>query len=249
MGKLEGKTAVVTGGGTRGIGRATAARLAAEGAHVFITGRREVELKEAVESIGTAVTAVPGDITDPADLDRLYGAVRERGMGLDVLFANAATASFATLEQTTGEDFDRIFEVNVKGTFLTVRKALPLLNDGASVILNASTAADHGTPAFGAYAASKAAVRSFARTWANELSSRGVRVNAISPGPIDTSGITELVGEENAAAFKAKLGAEVAIGRIGRPEEVAAAVAFLASADSSYMMGANLYVDGGENQI
>ncbi|KUL63573.1 MULTISPECIES: SDR family NAD(P)-dependent oxidoreductase [unclassified Streptomyces] len=249
MGMLEGKTAVVTGGGTRGIGRATAARLAAEGAHVFITGRREAELKDAVESVGTAVTAVPGDITDPADLDRLYGAVRERGRGLDVLFANAATASFATLEQTTGEDFDRVFAVNVKGTLLTVQKALPLLNDGASVILNASTAADHGTPAFGAYAASKAAVRSFARTWANELTSRGIRVNAISPGPIDTSGITELVGEENAAAFKAKLGTEVAIGRIGRPEEVAAAVAFLASADSSYMMGANLYVDGGENQI
>ncbi|MFE2634950.1 SDR family NAD(P)-dependent oxidoreductase [Streptomyces scopuliridis] len=249
MGTLEGKTAVVTGGGTRGIGRATAARLAAEGAHVFITGRREAELKEAVEAIGSAVTAVPGDITDTADLDRLYDAVRERGRGLDVLFANAATASFATLEQITGEDFDRIFEVNVKGTLLTVQKALPLLNDGASVILNASTAADHGTPAFGAYAASKAAVRSFARTWANELNSRGVRVNAVSPGPIDTSGITELVGEENSAAFKANLGAEVAIGRIGRPEEVAAAVAFLASADSSYMMGANLYVDGGENQI
>ncbi|WP_448332565.1 SDR family NAD(P)-dependent oxidoreductase [Streptomyces sp. DSM 41534] len=249
MGTLEGKTAVVTGGGTRGIGRATAARLAAEGAHVFITGRREAEMKEAVESIGSTVTAVPGDITDTADLDRLYDTVRERGRGLDVLFANAATASFATLEQITGEDFDRIFEVNVKGTLLTVQKALPLLNDGASVILNASTAADHGTPAFGAYAASKAAVRSFARTWANELNSRGVRVNAISPGPIDTSGITELVGEENSAAFKTKLGAEVAIGRIGRPEEVAAAVAFLASADSSYMMGANVYVDGGENQI
>ncbi|WP_326608889.1 SDR family oxidoreductase [Streptomyces scopuliridis] len=249
MGTLEGKTAVVTGGGTQGIGRATAARLAAEGAHVFITGRREAELKEAVESIGSAVTAVPGDITDPADLDRLYDTVREQGRGLDVLFANAATASFATLEQITGEDFDRIFAVNVKGTLLTVQKALPLLNDGASVILNASTAADHGTPAFGAYAASKAAVRSFARTWANELNSRGIRVNAISPGPIDTSGITELVGEENSAAFKANLGAEVAIGRIGRPEEVAAAVAFLASADSSYMMGANLYVDGGENQI
>ncbi|MFD5905635.1 SDR family NAD(P)-dependent oxidoreductase [Streptomyces microflavus] len=249
MGTLEGKTAVVTGGGTRGIGRATAARLAAEGAHVFITGRREAELKDAVESIGSAVTAVPGDITDPADLDRLYETVRERGRGLDVLFANAAAASFATLEQITGEDFDRIFEVNVKGTLLTVQKALPLLNDGASVILNASTAADHGTPAFGAYAASKAAVRSLARTWANELKSRSIRVNAISPGPIDTSGISELVGEENSAAFKANIGSQVPIGRIGRPEEIAAAVVFLASADSSYMMGANLYVDGGENQI
>jgi NAD(P)-dependent dehydrogenase (short-subunit alcohol dehydrogenase family) len=249
MGKLEGKTAVVTGGGTQGIGRATAARLAAEGAHVFITGRRKAELDEAVELIGPAVTAVPGDITNADDLDRLHDAVRDRGQGLDVLFANAATASFSTLEQTTDEEYDRIFDVNVKGTFRTVQKTLPLLNDGASVILNSSTAADHGAPAFGAYAASKAAVRSFARTWANELASRGIRVNAISPGPIDTSGITELVGEENAADFKANLAAGVAIGRMGRPEEVAAAVAFLASADSSYMIGANLYVDGGENQI
>jgi NAD(P)-dependent dehydrogenase (short-subunit alcohol dehydrogenase family) len=215
----------------------------------FITGRRKAELGEAVEFIGSAVTAVPGDITNADDLDRLYDAVRNRGQGLDVLFANAATASFATLEQITGEEFDRIFNVNVKGTLFTVRKALPLLNDGASVILNASTAAEHGAQAFGAYSASKAAVRSFARTWANELKSRGIRVNAISPGPIDTSGITELAGEENAAAFKANLGAAVAMGRMGRPEEVAAVVAFLASADSSYIIGANLYVDGGENQI
>ncbi|WNV86346.1 SDR family oxidoreductase [Umezawaea sp. Da 62-37] len=249
MGQLEGKTAVVTGGGTRGIGRATAKRLVAEGAHVFITGRRKTELDEAVEAIGPGVTAVPGDITDPADLDRLYDAVRDRGQGLDVLFANAATASFAPLEQLTEEDFDRVFGVNVKGTMLTVQKALPLLNEGASVILNASTAADNGAEAFGVYAASKAAIRSFARTWANELTGRGIRVNAISPGPIDTSGITELVGDENSAAFKAQAGASIAIGRIGRPEEVAAAVAFLASPDSSFIIGANLYVDGGENQI
>ncbi|GAB3843349.1 SDR family oxidoreductase [Dactylosporangium cerinum] len=192
---------------------------------------------------------MPGDITDPADLDRLYAAVRDRGQGLDVLFANAATASFATLEQTTEEDYNRIFDVNVKGTLTTVQKALPLLNEGASVILNASTAAEHGAPAFGAYSASKAAVRSFARTWANELKGRGIRVNAISPGPIDTSGITELVGEQYAAATKANLAAGVAMGRMGRPKEVAAAVAFLASADSSYIIGANLYIDGGENQI
>ncbi|MET1074971.1 MAG: SDR family oxidoreductase [Umezawaea sp.] len=249
MGNLEGKIAVVTGGGTRGIGRATAKRLVAEGAHVFITGRRKTELDEAVEAIGPGVTAVPGDITDPADLDRLYDAVRDRGQGLDVLFANAATASFAPLEQLTEEDFDQVFGVNVKGTMLTVQKALPLLNEGASVILNASTAADNGRQAFGVYAASKAAIRSFARTWANELTGRGIRVNAISPGPIDTSGVTELVGDENAAAFKAEAGAAIAIGRIGRPEEVAAAVAFLASADSSFVIGTNLYVDGGENQI
>ena len=249
MRRLEGKTAVVTGGGTRGIGRATAARLVAEGAHVFITGRRQAELDEAVEAIGSGVTAVPGDITDTADLDRLYDTVRDHGQGLDVLFANAATASFATIQQITEEDLDRIFGVNVKGTVFTVQKALPLLNQGASVILNASTAAERGTPAFGAYAASKAALRSFARTWANELKARGIRVNAISPGPIDTSGVTELVGEQNSAAFKASEGSRVAMGRMGRPEEVAAAVAFLASADSSYIIGSNLYVDGGENQI
>ncbi|MFI5931747.1 SDR family oxidoreductase [Actinoplanes sp. NPDC051494] len=249
MNRLQGKVAVVTGGGTRGIGRATAARLVAEGAYVFITGRRKAELDEAVETIGAGVTAIPGDITDPADLDRLYDAVRERGQGLDVLFANAATASFATIDQITEEDFDRVFDVNVKGTLRTVQKALPLLNDGAAVILNASTAADHGAPAFGAYAASKAAVRSFARTWAKELSGRGIRVNAISPGPIDTTGIDELVGAENAAGFKASQGAALAIGRMGRPDEVAAAVAFLASADSSFMLGANMYVDGGENQL
>ncbi|MFD2419313.1 SDR family NAD(P)-dependent oxidoreductase [Amycolatopsis pigmentata] len=249
MKRLEGKIAVVTGGGTRGIGRATAARLVAEGAHVFITGRRKTELDEAVEAIGPGVRAVPGDITDPADLDRLYDTVRDHGQGLDILFANAATASFATIEQITEEELDRIFGVNVKGTLFTVQKALPLLNHGASVILNASTTLDRGTSAFGAYAASKAAVRSFARTWANELKGRGIRVNAISPGPIDTSGVTELVGEENSAAFKASEGARVAMGRVGRPEEVAATVAFLASADSSYIMGSNLYVDGGENQI
>ncbi|PRY35673.1 SDR family NAD(P)-dependent oxidoreductase [Umezawaea tangerina] len=249
MGQLEGKTAVVTGGGTRGIGRATAKRLVAEGAHVFITGRRKAELDEAVELIGPGVTSVPGDITDPADLDRLYDAVRERGQGLDVLFANAATASFATLEDLAEEDYDQIFGVNVKGTVLTVQKALPLLNEGASVILNASTAADNGRAAFGAYAASKAAVRSFARTWANELAGRGIRVNAISPGPIGTSGVSELVGEENYADFTAQAGASIAIGRVGDPAEVAAAVAFLASADSSFVIGANLYVDGGENQV
>lgn len=249
MSRLQGRTAVVTGGGTRGIGRATAARLVAEGAHVFITGRRAAELDEAVRVIGREVTAVPGDITDPADLDRLYAAVAARGRGLDVLFANAATASFATIDTITEADLDQVFGVNVKGTLFTVQKAIPVLNEGASVIINASTAADRGTAGFGAYAASKAALRTFTRIWANELKGRGIRVNAISPGPTDTSGITELVGEENAAAFKAGEGARIAIGRMGSTDEVAAAVAFLASADSSFMLGANLYVDGGENQI
>ncbi|MFE6159524.1 SDR family NAD(P)-dependent oxidoreductase [Streptomyces sp. NPDC056486] len=249
MGQLEGKTAVVTGGGT-GIGLATAVRLAADGAHVFITGRRKTELDVAVETIGSAsATAVAGDISNLADLDRLYDAVRARGRGLDVVFANAASASFATLEQVTEEHFDQTFDVNVRGTLFTVQKALPLLNDGASVILNASTTADNGTKAFGTYAASKAAVRSYARTWANELAPRGIRVNAISPGPIDTPGITAVFGEENADDARVNLAAGLAIGRMGRPEEVAALVAFLASSESSFILGSNLYVDGGENQV
>ncbi|WP_432051304.1 SDR family NAD(P)-dependent oxidoreductase [Streptomyces xiamenensis] len=249
MGQLEGKTAVITGGHT-GIGLASAVRMAAEGAHVFIFGRRKTELDAAVETIGApSVTAVQGDITNMADLDRLYEAVRARGRGLDVVFANSAAALFSTLEHTTEEQVERILAVNVRGTLFTVQKALPLLNDGASVILNASTAADHGTEAFGLYAASKAAVRSFARTWANELKGRGIRVNAVSPGPIDTTGIRDLFGEEQLPAAREHLAADTAIGRMGRPEEVAGVVAFLASDESSFMLGANVYVDGGENQI
>jgi NAD(P)-dependent dehydrogenase (short-subunit alcohol dehydrogenase family) len=247
MGQLESKTAVVTGGSS-GIGLAVAERLAAEGAYVFITGRRKTELDAAVEAIGSA-TAVPGDISDPADLDRLYDAVRARGRGLDTLFANAGTASFATLEQTTEEHFDRIFGVNVRGTLFTVQKALPLLNEGASVILNSSTRADDGVEAFGTYAATKAALRSYTRTWANELKGRGIRVNAISPGTIDTPAIAGMVGEENAEAVKATFAAGVPIGRMGTAHEVAAAVAFLASDQSSFILGANIYVDGGENQL
>jgi NAD(P)-dependent dehydrogenase (short-subunit alcohol dehydrogenase family) len=248
MGQWEGKTAVVTGGST-GIGLATAARLASEGAHVFITGRRKDALDRAVESIGSAVTAVPGDISEPSDLDRLYDAIRDRGRGLDVLFANAGMATLAPLAQATQEQFDQIFGVNVRGALLTVQKALPLLNDGASVIYNDSIRADDGRETFGLYAASKAAIRSLARTWANELKGRGIRVNTVAPGAIDTPGVDIAIGEENAAAVKAELAAGVPIGRRGRPEEVAAAVAFLASADSSFMLGTTLHVNGGENQF
>ncbi|WPB88460.1 SDR family NAD(P)-dependent oxidoreductase [Streptomyces malaysiensis] len=248
MAQLEGKTAVVTGGGT-GIGLASAVRLAADGAHVFITGRREDVLDAAVEKIGPArATAVVGDISDLADLDRLYETVRARGRGLDVLFANAAAASFATLQQVTEEHFDKTFGVNVRGTLFTVQKALPLLNDGASVIVNSSVRADDGVAAFGTYAASKAALRSFVRTWANELKDRGIRVNAISPGTIDTPGLDAVAAGDTGPA-KSQFAAGVPLGRIGRPDEVADAVAFLASEQSSFILGANLYVDGGEIQI
>ncbi|AUA08696.1 SDR family oxidoreductase [Streptomyces sp. SID8382] len=248
MGLLEGKTALVTGGST-GIGLASAVRLAAEGAHVFITGRRKTELDAAVETIGSA-TAVVGDIADLADLDRLYEAVQDRGQGLDVLFANASVAEFVPLEQITEEHFDTLFGINVRGTLFTVQKALPLLNDGASVILNGSTNVDVGDEAFGVYAASKAATRSFARTWANELKGRGIRVNAVTPGPTDTPGLSGLAPDpEQAAGLRQHLATQVPLGRLGRPEEIAAAVAFLASGQSSFITGSSLYVDGGLNQI
>ena len=249
MGLLEGKTALVTGGST-GIGMASAVRLAAEGAHVFVTGRREAELDAAVAAIGPSSTAVIGDIADPADLDRLQETIRGRGRGLDVLFANAAVAEFVPLEQVTEEHFDTLFGINVRGTLFTVQKALPLLNDGASVILNGSTNADVGAEAFGVYAASKAAVRSFARTWANELKGRGIRVNTITPGPTDTPGLSGLAPDpEQAAGFRGHLAEQVPLGRLGRPEEIAAAVAFLASPQSSFVTGSNLYADGGLIQL
>ncbi|MFE6286444.1 SDR family oxidoreductase [Streptomyces sp. NPDC057877] len=249
MGLLEGKTAVITGGGS-GIGLASAVRLAAEGAHVFITGRREAELEAAVDVIGAAATAVVGDIADPADLDRLYETVRGRGRGLDVLFANASVAEFVPLEQVTEEHFDTLFGINVRGTLFTVQKALPLLNDGASVILNGSTNVDVGAEAFGVYAATKAATRSFSRTWANELKGRGIRVNTLTPGPTDTPGLSGLAPDpEGSAALREHLATQVPLGRLGRPEEIAAAVAFLASEQSSFITGSSLYVDGGLNQI
>ncbi|MEV6161360.1 SDR family oxidoreductase [Streptomyces sp. NPDC052052] len=250
MGLLEGKTALVTGGST-GIGLASAVRLAAEGAHVFITGRRKAELDAAVETIGgSAATAVVGDISDLGDLDRLYETIRSRGRGLDVLFANASVAAFVPLEQITEEHFDTLFGINVRGMLFTVQKALPLLNDGASVILNGSTNVDSGAEAFGVYAASKAATRSFSRTWANELKGRGIRVNTVTPGPTDTPGLSGLAPDpEQADGLRQQLATRVPLGRLGRPEEIAAAVAFLASEQSSFITGSSLYVDGGLNQV
>ncbi|GAB2860022.1 SDR family oxidoreductase [Actinoallomurus bryophytorum] len=249
MGSLEGKTAIVTGG-TTGIGLAAAARLAAEGAHVFVTGRRKAELDAAVKKIGANATGVQGDVSDLADLDRLYDAVRQQGRRVDVLFANAGGGSFASLEQVTEEHFDQTFGINVRGLVFTVQKVLPLLNDGASVILTSSTAATSGAETFGVYAASKAAVRSFARTWANELKGRSIRVNAITPGTTDTPGITGLAPDEaQAEQLKGFLAGQIPMGRMGRPEEIADAIAFLASNQSTFITGAELYVDGGLNQI
>lgn len=249
MGQLSGRVAVVTGG-TTGIGLATAKRFAAEGAQVYVTGRRKPELDAAVEEIGPNAVGVQGDVADLADLDRLYAAVAQRGHRIDVLFANAGGGEFARLEEVTEEHFDRTFAVNVRGLFFTVQKALPLMKEGASVVLTGSTAATTGTEAFGVYGATKAAIRSFARTWANELKGRGIRVNVIVPGPIDTPGIAGLApGEEQAGQLKGHLASQVPLGRMGRPEEVASAVLFLASDQSSFTNGAELYADGGMNQV
>jgi NAD(P)-dependent dehydrogenase (short-subunit alcohol dehydrogenase family) len=249
MGQLDGKTAVVTGG-TSGIGLATAIRFAAEGAHVFITGRRKDALDDAVATIGPNATGVRGDVSDLADLDRLYETVALQGRRVDVVFANAGGGEFSTLEQVTEEHFDKTFGDNVKGLLFTVQKALPLLNDGASVILAGSTAGTVGNEAFGVYGASKAAVRSFARTWANELKGRAIRVNAISPGTIDTPGIDGLAADqEQATQLKAFLTSKIPLARLGRPEDVAAAALFLASDQSTFITGIELFVDGGTNQV
>jgi NAD(P)-dependent dehydrogenase (short-subunit alcohol dehydrogenase family) len=249
MGQLEGKTAIVTGG-TAGIGLATAQRFAAEGAYVYITGRRQDVLDAAVATIGHGATGVRGDVADLGDLDRLYATVTGDNRHVDVLYANAGGGEFSTLEQVTEKHFDETFGSNTKGLLFTVQKALPLLNDGASVILQSSNAATLGNEAFGVYAASKAAVRSFARTWAAELKGRSIRVNAISPGTIDTPGIDGLVpSQEQADQLKSYMAGTIPMGRIGRPDEVASAALFLASDQSSFITGIELFVDGGRNQI
>jgi NAD(P)-dependent dehydrogenase (short-subunit alcohol dehydrogenase family) len=246
-GKLEGKVAVVTGGNS-GIGLATAKRFIAEGAYVFITGRRQEQLDAAVKEIGDNVFGVQGDVAKIADLDRLYAAVKAKKGRIDILFANAGIAEIAPLGQITEEHFDKTFDTNVKGLLFTVQKALPLITDGASIILNASIVASTGNPALSVYSATKAAVRSFARTWILYLKEQKIRVNAISPGPIATPGLDGLAqgaGEE----LKESLVASVPLGRLGTPDEIARAAVFLASDDSSFVTGTELFVDGGSAQI
>jgi len=248
--KLAGKVAVITGG-NGGIGFAAAQLFAAEGAYVFITGRRQGELDAAVKQIGKNVTGVQGDVSNLADLDQLYAMVKQRKGRIDILFANAGVAEFAPLGAITEEHFDKTFNINVKGLLFTVQKALPLFQDGGSVILNASIVASKGLEAQSVYSATKAAVRSFARTWTVDLKHRGIRVNAVSPGPIDTPGLNDLLAstEEQVGQLKTHLIASVPLGRMGSPDEIAKAVLFLASDDSSYVTGIELFVDGGMAQI
>ena len=249
MGKLEGKNALITGGNS-GIGLATAKQFVNEGAYVFITGRREPELAAAVMEIGGNVTGVQGDVSNLGDLDRLFAQIKREKGKLDIVFANAGVAKFAPFGTITEEHYDSIFDINVKGLLFTVQKALPLLPDGASIILNASIVASKGLPANSVYSATKAAVRSFARTWTTDLKDRRIRVNAVSPGPIDTPGLNDLVASTGTGEQRLKmLSDSVPLGRLGTPDEIAKAVVFLASDDSSFITGAELFVDGGFAQV
>jgi NAD(P)-dependent dehydrogenase (short-subunit alcohol dehydrogenase family) len=249
MGKLDDKIALVTGGSS-GIGLATAKQFVHEGAYVFITGRREPELAAAAKEIGGNVTAVRGDVANLGDLDRLFAQI-ERGKGrLDIVFANAGIAKYAPLGKITEEVYDPIFGTNVKGLLFTVQKALPLMPDGASIILNASIVASKGLSANSVYSATKAAVRSFARTWTTDLKDRRIRVNAVSPGTIDTPGLSELLASADTGQQRRRMiSHSVPLGRFGTPDEIAKAVVFLASDDSSYITGTELFVDGGFAQV
>ncbi|MGC1782297.1 MAG: glucose 1-dehydrogenase [Acidobacteriaceae bacterium] len=241
--KLQGKVAVITGG-TTGIGLATAKLFVKEGAYVFITGRRQKKLDEAVKAIGSNVTGVQGDIAKLTDLDRLYETVAKTKGRIDIVFANAGVAEFAPLGKITEEHFDRLFDINVKGTLFTVQKALPLLKDGGSIILNGSVASVKGTPAFGVYGATKAAVRSFVRTWTSDLKDRHIRSNVVSPGPTDTP----VIDGQPADAI-ARIVSTIPMSRMGEPDEIAKAALFLASDDSSFVTGIELFVDGGRAQV
>jgi NAD(P)-dependent dehydrogenase (short-subunit alcohol dehydrogenase family) len=243
--RLANKTALITGGNS-GIGLATAKQFVKEGAYVFITGRRDAELAAAVKAIGRNVTGVQGDASNLGDLDRLFAQIKRDKGGLDIVFANAGIVTTTPLGKITVEDYDSIFNVNVKGLLFTVQKALPLLHDGGSIILNASIVASKGSPNWSVYSATKAAVRSFARTWTVDLKDRGIRVNAVSPGFIDTPPWRSIEAAEQRMNAISKT---VPLGRFGTADEIAKAVAFLASDDSSYVTGAELFVDGGFAQV
>ncbi len=245
MGKLEGKIALITGGNS-GIGLATAKQFVNEGANVFITGRRESESAAVVKEIGRNVTGVLGDVSKPADLDRLFAQIKREKGKLDIVFANAGFSQNAPLGKITEEHYDSLFNSNVKGVLFTVQKALPLMPDGASIILNASIVASKGLPAWSIYSATKAAVRSFARTWTTDLKDRRIRVNVVSPGFTDTPAWHSMEGAEERLKTISK---SVPFGRFGTPDEVAKAVVFLASDDSSYIAGTALFVDGGFAQV
>jgi NAD(P)-dependent dehydrogenase (short-subunit alcohol dehydrogenase family) len=249
MGKLEGKIALVTGG-NGGIGLATAKRFVGEGAYVFITGRRNEELAAAVKEIGRNVTGVQGDVSKLADLDRLFAQIKREKGKLDIVFANAGVAKYARLGSITEEFYDSIFNTNVKGLLFTVQKALPLLPDGASIILNASIVGSKGFAMNSVYSATKAAVRSFARTWTTDLKDRRIRVNAVSPGSTDTPGLSDLLASSEVGEQRRKMISTLTpLGRLGTPDEIAKAVVFLACDDSSYVTGIELFVDGGFAQV
>jgi NAD(P)-dependent dehydrogenase (short-subunit alcohol dehydrogenase family) len=248
--RLDGKVALVTGG-TSGIGLATANAFARAGAKVFITGRRQKELDAAVEEIGSAATGIQADSSKEADRERLFATVKSTSGHLDVLFANAGGGSMLPLGSITEAQYSDTFDRNVRGVLFTVQQALPLLAEGASVILNGSTTSITGTPAFSVYSASKAAVRNFARSWILDLKGRGIRVNVISPGPVRTPGLVGLAGPDAAdqQGLLDHLAAQIPLGRVGKPEEIAKVALFLASDDASFVNGAEIFVDGGLAQV
>ncbi len=249
MTKLEGKVAVITGGSS-GIGLATARRFASEGAYVYITGRRQSELDAAVRQIGKNVTAVQGDVSNLADLDRLYARVKQQHGRLDIVFANAGIGKVTALGDISEAHFDNTFNINVKGLLFTVQKALPLLQDGGSIILTASINSIKATPGLSVYSATKAAIRSFARSWTLDLQARKIRVNAVSPGSTDTPGIGHFgQTEEQRKQIVTSAVSTIPLGRLGDPDEIAKAVVFLASDDSSFITGIELFVDGGQAQV
>ena len=243
LARLDGKVALVTGGSS-GIGLAVAKRFAGEGARVFLTGRRQSQLDEAVALIGGNASAVRGDVTDRNDLDALFATVKEQAGKLDILVTSSGVSEHATIDDISEEHFDRAFDLNVRGMVFAVQRAVPLMQSGSSIVLIGSIAGFIGTPGYGTYGASKAAVRSYARTWTNELAGRGIRVNTLSPGPIDTPMFAEATDE-----VRQTLSAQIPLKRLGRPDEVAAAALFLASDESSYVAGSELCIDGGMRQV